>query len=172
MDQAKLKNPRNEDLWLESVRIEQRAGNTSVAANLLAKALQELPTSGVLWALKIELEPKPTRRARSFDALKANESDARIFLAVARVFWEDRKLEKARVWFQRAVETDSLLGDAWANWYKFEVQHGTEDIKRAVISKAVAAEPRHGEKWISVAKDPANHKLKTEQILKTVATVV
>ena len=36
-------------------------------------------------------------------------------------------MDKARIWFGWAVEHDPLLGDAWAAYYKFELQHGTED---------------------------------------------
>ncbi len=35
-------------------------------------------------------------------------------------------MKKAREWFQRAVKIDPDLGDTWANFYKFELIHGTE----------------------------------------------
>lgn len=37
MLQARLKNPKNEDLWLAAVRTEQRAGNGKAADALMAK---------------------------------------------------------------------------------------------------------------------------------------
>lgn len=43
-----------------------------------------------------------------------------------RLFWSQRKITKAREWFHRTVKIDSDLGDAWAFFYKFELQHGTE----------------------------------------------
>lgn len=43
-----------------------------------------------------------------------------------RLFWSERKITKAREWFHRTVKIDSDLGDAWALFYKFELQHGTE----------------------------------------------
>ena len=43
-----------------------------------------------------------------------------------RLFWTERKLSKAREWFQRAVKIDPNLGDAWGYFYKFELLHGTE----------------------------------------------
>ena len=45
-----------------------------------------------------------------------------------RLFWTERKVVKAREWFQRAVKIEPDLGDAWATFYKFELQHGTEVI--------------------------------------------
>lgn len=46
--------------------------------------------------------------------------------ALDRLFWSERKITKAREWFHRTVKIDSDLGDAWALFYKFELQHGTE----------------------------------------------
>ena len=45
---------------------------------------------------------------------------------VARLFWTERKISKARDWFIRAVKIDPDLGDSWAWYYKFELQFGTE----------------------------------------------
>lgn len=42
--------------------------------------------------------------------------------------------------------------------------------KRAdVISKCVLSEPKHGQLWQSIAKDPANAYKSTEEILRLVA---
>ena len=83
---------------------------------------------------------------------------------------------------------DSDLGDTWAWYYKFLLQHGTDvssfrsmittkvdanqyvlqEKREDVIAKCVVSEPKHGEIWQSVAKDPANAHLGTEEILKLV----
>ena len=49
-----------------------------------------------------------------------------LLLLLNRLFWSERKITKAREWFHRTVRIDSDLGDAWAFFYKFELQHGTE----------------------------------------------
>lgn len=49
-----------------------------------------------------------------------------IFYAYFRLFWSERKITKAREWFLRTVKIEPDLGDAWALFYKFELQHGTE----------------------------------------------
>lgn len=49
-----------------------------------------------------------------------------LFVFPNRLFWSERKITKAREWFHRTVKIDSDLGDAWAFFYKFELQHGTE----------------------------------------------
>lgn len=40
LEQARLKNSKNAEIWLAAVRTEQRAGNTKAAESLMAKALQ------------------------------------------------------------------------------------------------------------------------------------
>ena len=47
-------------------------------------ALQECPTSGILWAEAIFLESRPLRKTKSVDALKKCEHDANVLLAVSK----------------------------------------------------------------------------------------
>lgn len=48
-----------------------------------------------------------------------------LFVCV-RLFWSERKITKSREWFLRTVKIEPDLGDAWALFYKFELQHGTQ----------------------------------------------
>ena len=61
------------------------------------------------------------------------------------------------------------LGDAWAYYLRFELQHGSEEEQRQVVQRCVAAEPRHGPEWCRVSKDVKNWRLKTEQVLRLAA---
>lgn len=65
MERARLKNPKNDQIWLEAIRVELRAGMKDIALAMLAKALQECPNSGILWAESIFLEAKPQRKTKS-----------------------------------------------------------------------------------------------------------
>ncbi|RCH94086.1 Pre-mRNA-processing factor 6 [Rhizopus azygosporus] len=169
LEKARFLNPKNPDLWVQAIRIEKRNNNVNVAKSLAAKALQECPTSGAIWTEIIYMEARPQRKARSVDALKKCEHDPIIVTTVARLFWADRKIEKARNWFQKAVQIDPDQGDSYAWWYKFELQHGTKEQQDIVIKRCVASEPHHGECWQSVAKDVSNAGKKTEDILKLCA---
>lgn len=169
LEKSRLKNPKNPGLWLESVRLEYRAGLKNIANTLMAKALQECPNSGVLWSEAIFLEARPQRKTKSVDALKKCEHDPHVLLAVAKLFWSERKITKAREWFHRTVKIDSDLGDAWAFFYKFELQHGTEEQREEVRRRCENAEPRHGELWCAVSKDIANWQRKIGEILVLVA---
>eukprot|EP01122_Echinamoeba_exundans_P012326 TRINITY_DN5114_c0_g1_i1.p1 TRINITY_DN5114_c0_g1~~TRINITY_DN5114_c0_g1_i1.p1 ORF type:complete len:916 (+),score=220.62 TRINITY_DN5114_c0_g1_i1:318-2750(+) len=159
-------------LWLESFRVEMRCGNTKMAQTMMAKALQECPTSGILWAEAIETDPKNAKRSRTEEALKRCGDNPHVVLAVARLFAEERRLEKARAWMERSVVLDPDFGDAWANYYKFESMHGIPEKRDEVARRCVAADPHHGEKWISVAKSLEAVKWNPETILLRVAALV
>lgn len=169
LDRARLAIPKSAELWTETVRIERRANNINQAKVLMAKALQEVPTSGLLWSEAIwHLEPRTQRKPRSLEAIKKVDNDPILFVTVARIFWGERKLEKAMNWFEKAILLDSDLGDTWAWYWKFLMQHGTEEKRADVLSKCVMTEPRHGEVWQKVAKDPRNAGKSVEEVLKIV----
>ncbi|EER43431.1 pre-mRNA-splicing factor [Histoplasma capsulatum var. duboisii H88] len=170
LDRARLAVPKNAELWTETVRVERRANNIGQAKVLMAKALREVPNSGLLWSESIwHLEPRTHRKPRSLEAIKKVDNDPILFVTVARIFWGERRLDKAMTWFEKAIVSNSDLGDVWAWYYKFLLQHGTDEKREDVISKCISSEPRHGEVWQSVAKDPANAQKSTEEILKLTA---
>jgi pre-mRNA-processing factor 6 len=145
LEKGRLVNPANERLWAEAVGVEERSGSSAQAKTVLSRGLswslgmftgapiflytglQDCPSSGTLWSLAIWAEPRATRKARSVDALKKSKDDPIIICTVARLFWAESKIEKAREWFVRAVKIPSgkKIGDSWAWWLKFEEQHGT-----------------------------------------------
>jgi pre-mRNA-processing factor 6 len=169
LEVGRLKNVSAPQLWLEAVRLERRAGNKKAAATLMSKALQQCRTAGQLWAEAISMEQRAQQKTKSSDALKACDNDPHVILAVSRLFWRDRKEEKARSWCNRAVTLDPALGDAWANYYAFELQHGTEEQQAEVLRRCLAADPHHGDEWTTVSKDVRCLRWSTEQIVRRVA---
>jgi hypothetical protein len=57
------------------------------------------------------------------------------------------QVEKARNWFNRAITLNPDIGDFWAQYYKFECQHGTKQQQEDLLTKAKSVESRHGEYW-------------------------
>ncbi|KAK4484434.1 hypothetical protein RD792_007015 [Penstemon davidsonii] len=169
---ARKKNPHNPELWLAAVRAEARHGYKKEADILMAKALQECPTSGILWAASIDMVPRPQQKTNSRDAYKRCGDDPYVLTAVGKIFWHDRKVDKARSWFNRAVTLSPDIGDFWALYYKFELQHGNEDTQKDVLNRCVAAEPKHGEKWQVISKAVENSHQPTEVILKKVVVAI
>ncbi|KAF6757076.1 PRP1 splicing factor, N-terminal-domain-containing protein [Ephemerocybe angulata] len=178
LEKGRLANPGEERLWAEAVRVEERAGGgagNAQAKALLARALQECPASGLLWSMAVWAEPRPARKGRSVDALKKSAEDGRIVCTVARLFWGERKVEKAREWFRRAVHAEvgevgrGLWGDGWGWWLKFERAYGTEEHREVVRALCAATEPRYGEVWAAVSKDDRNRGVGVRGVLELVA---
>ena len=171
LDRARLQNPKNADLWAESVRVElqSKPPNIQQAKVLMSKALQECPKSGLLWSENIwHLQPRTHRKPQSLEAIKAVDNDPILFVTVARIFWGERKLDKAMSWFEKSIVLDSDLGDTWAWYLRFLMQHGTDEKREDVVAKCVTSEPKHGEVWQRVKKDPKNISMSTEEILRRV----
>lgn len=167
LDRGRQENPKNAQLLCEAVRLERRQNNNSAASKTMSFALQECPTSGLLWAEKImHLEARTQRKPRALEAIKKVENDPLLFVVIARIFWGERRLDKATTWFQKAVNLQPEFGDGWVYYYKFLQQHGTDEKKADVLSKAIMAEPKYGEIWQSVAKDPKYARTGVEEILK------
>lgn len=173
LNMARKKNPSNPELWLAAIRAEARAPNNRKEAEvLMAKALQDCPGSGLLWAEAIEMAPRQQRKTKSVDALKKCDQDPFVVAAVAKLFWHDRKVDKARSWLNRAVTLAPDIGDFWAQFYKFELQHGTDEQQQEVLKKCVSAEPRHGERWTQTSKAVENAHQPVEAILKKVVVAL
>jgi pre-mRNA-processing factor 6 len=166
---ARLKNPKNPDLWLESIRLERRSGNEKLAVTLTAKALQDCPNSGLLLAENIITAPRVEQKSKSADAIKRCPEDPRVIAAVATLFASDRKNEKARKWYDRAVILNPDLGDCWAQYYVFELEAGSKEQQTNVKERCLKAEPTHGELWTSITKDMANRGKSTAECLELAA---
>ncbi|XP_065843636.1 pre-mRNA-processing factor 6-like [Oscarella lobularis] len=169
LENARQKNPKNPKLWMAAIEIELASDQKSVARSMMAKAIQDCPKAGLLWAEAIFLEPRPQRKTKSVDALKKCEHDPFVLLAVAKLFWSERKITKAREWLNRAVKIEPDFGDAWACFYRFELQYGTEAQQRGILERCVQAEPRHGDQWTAVSKNIKNWRLRTDSLLPLVA---
>lgn len=81
---------------------------------------------------------------KAVDALTKCENDANVIHAVARLFWKDAKIAKARKWMNRSVTLDPSLGDAWASFLAFELENGGEKECIDVINRCALAQPNRG----------------------------
>lgn len=79
-----------------------------------------------MWSQSVMFEPRQARKTRSVDALKKSNDSPYVICTVARLFWAEGRVEKARDWFKRAVATNGDIGDCWGWWYRFEKEHGTK----------------------------------------------
>jgi pre-mRNA-processing factor 6 len=171
LEKARMHNAKSDLLWDEAACVEERSegSGTAQAKMLLARALQECPSSGLLHAHAIWLEPKPSRKTKAVDALKRTDDDARVLNLIARLFWNEGKVESARKWLERTSKSDPDWGDGWAWWYKFEIAHGTADSQAAVVRRCTLADPRHGQVWQPILKDWQHPRRSIENMLKIAA---
>ncbi|EMR11238.1 hypothetical protein PNEG_00827 [Pneumocystis murina B123] len=169
LDRARFLCPQTPELWVESIKLELRTNNINQAKSNIAKALQECPTSGLVWSEAVWIESRSQRKTRCADALRKCEDDPYILTTVARMMWNERKIAKAKIWFQRAIKSNPNVGDTWAWYYKFALQHESIEAQQSLVSECVAAEPSHGVVWPTVSKNIRNSKFTIEEILKNVA---
>ena len=171
---ARMKNPKSPPLYIAAVKMELQAGNKSLAEQLMSKALQECPTNGDLWVEEIKMMPRKRQNSRSVDALKRCDNNGAVVLIVARIFARDRKYQKARKWFNRSVTLKPDFGDAWAAYYKAELEAGEDDGERAeeVLKRCEKMEPNRGALWCSISKAREHRRKSTAEILKIVASKI
>ena len=135
-----------------------------------------------------------TRTHPSYTSPPRCDQDPHVIVAVARLFERDRKIPKAKKWFDRAVALNPKLGDAWAHYYAFELrqtvaassgQAGDTAVETSasssssgadsssssaaeVVKRCVLAEPNRGELWCAVAKSTAYRRADVATVLKRV----
>ena len=102
------------------------------------------------------------------NALKANDSDADLFLAIAKVFWVERKGEKIRKWLKNAVTVNKDNGDAWAHLLRYEMEFGNQESQKEMLAEFREADPHHGEMWAKEAKRVDNWRQNPEELLKKI----
>jgi len=207
-----------ESVWLHSARLEYRLKASenamddsanderilsarNAAVSVLWRGINACKSGicGSLWGALIEAEIPVQQKARSVDALRKCDQDSRVLLAVARLFWRQRKHEKVKVWLLRAISTDKQFGDAWGALLSFEmgaieerkrqkmcetekieekneegnerdaVENEQENLIDSVMRKCTLAKPNHGEIWLKVMSESLHEQLSTVQILKRVS---
>ena len=123
----------------------------------------------------------------------ACDDDPDVVCAVARLFWNDRKLDKARAWFNRAATLRPEDGDVWVRYYAFEKSleddaesnvnplnakkakkakddDTTTSPKEDILARASKASPNRGRYWAPVRKDFNNWRDSvSETVLKVLA---
>ena len=185
LESGRLKVPKNPLLWLTSIRIEASPtssspspspspSSSSASSHVLAKALQDCPTSGLLHAYAILHSPPPQRKSLSYDALKRCTDDVHVFEAVARLLWVDGKVAKAREWFERGVKVGGGYGDVWVWWYRMEMDAagGGGETAAEVKRRCVERDPSHGERWTRVSKDDRYVSAKAGEVLQVAARLI
>lgn len=97
------------------------------------------------------------------------DNDSDLFIALAKIFWVERKSEKIKKWLKNAITINKENGDAWAHYLRYEMEFGNEESMREVINQFIEAEPRYGELWTKETKKVENWRKDRVDLLKSVA---
>lgn len=116
-EMARLRAPKNELLYVECLRLERRHNFSKLYQNLLAKALQDCPQGGAIYAEMLLNIPKAQYKARTMEALKKVPHSDVVLLAIARLFERSFIYRKAYKYYERALTVNPRLGDAYVYYF-------------------------------------------------------
>lgn len=127
-------------------------GHGSSVAETYGARAQAAPTSPDAWYLAGRAEPDPDRSLADFErALKLAPNHARAWMGVGAVRRAKGDAAGAREAYQKAVDNDPSLVEAWNGlWIATQALKGT-DAGIAVLKKAVEALPGEGRLWVTLA---------------------
>jgi len=101
--------------------MELNKGNRDSAKYELSRAIHECPSDGSLWGLSIELSDKSRRKEFSINAMRKTDKSPYVIISIAKIFWKEKKYNKAREWFKNALLKNANIGDIWIYYYAFEI---------------------------------------------------
>jgi pre-mRNA-processing factor 6 len=161
-----IKNlPNNDYLLGEFIKFEWKSKNYSIVNSLLSKGLKDIPTSGILWSMAIDLEKPHLKHSKAADALSHVDNNEMVMTAIAKVYIKEKNMEKTRKWFENAIRINPDYADAWLYYYKAEILYGDENKANDILKRCEEAKPKHGEIWQNFSKKPGNWRLKTKDII-------
>ncbi|RKP29470.1 TPR-like protein [Metschnikowia bicuspidata] len=171
LDKATMLVPDLPELWVAKVELECAEKDYVVARQLVSKALKMFPKSAELWVTHLRFIPKASHRKVAFnDALRETDNSPEILSAIGVFLWTDGKHDKAKTWFERAVDADCTNGDFWGWLYECQRRHGTVAEQQKVVSLAreSVGNITSGAVWRQITCDPANLDLSVEELLPLV----
>lgn len=172
LDTAILRNPESDVIWLKKIDLEINQKDMVTAKQMINKCLKQFPESPRIWLRNLGVILKLSHRKNAYlDALKQTHNSTQILLEIGVFFWIEGKFEKAKPWFDRAVNADSTFGDAWGWLYCFYSKNGLNEEKAKLLQRVekIADDSNRGDSWTAVVKNPQNLAKSTEQILELVS---
>lgn len=114
-------------------------------------------------AALLRLNQKPREKKKIVDALNACQDDPYVNLSVAKLFWKERKNEKARKWIEKAILLNKNIADSWAALYFFLLNIANDKNEaQNIYNTIIRDKPKIGRLWNQVKKseeaflDPAS----------------
>lgn len=170
LEVARKRNPTSTEIWLESIQLERESNNEQMVDKLVTDGLQQLPNDGMLliffvdWILgrllceQIRQAPKVKRGTMLSSLIKSHSDDPYLYMLAGCFFWSQKKNDKAKRWFEGAIQYNSDIGDHWAVYYMFMLETDTEENVKQFLTRFDAHVPIHGRVWCSIKKKKENRK--------------
>lgn len=174
-DKAILAQPKSDLLWVERIKLEKRNGDYQLAIQLTNKSLKIFPNSSYLWLEYLgQIKKSSIRKNAYLDAMKNTGNSPTILLSIGIFFWLDGKFNKAKSWFERALDVEPRNGDIWAWLYIFCSRNGTKDEVFALLKNynETYEKINLGYYWNPIHKKVDNLDKNSEEILEAVASTV
>lgn len=170
LDLALLKIPNNPTLWAEKIKLERSLKDMIAARSLANKALKLFKLSPIIWKEYVELIPKKSQQKNALnDALKATNNDSTILLMIGKLLWESKKVDNARVWFERGLKSNEHNGDCWGWLYSYYEKSGNDKDEFLLQFGKVSESIDLGECWLDVSNNIKNFELNHLQTLQIVS---
>ena len=155
------------EVFIKSIKFELVKNNNKAAEIILNKALQVFPNNGKLWSYAVELTDSKLKKAKIADALEKSPDCPYLLLTVAKIFQFERKFEKARGWYEKALFKGSWLGDVWVFYYNMELKIGEIEKAEKILERSKNFEIRKGEIWKLFRSKDSNQEI----IIKAANTI-
>ncbi|CAI5757215.1 unnamed protein product [Candida verbasci] len=135
LEKGLIQIPKSIPLIIEKIKFELKCNDYSNAKSLINKYIKLHPDCDKLWILNLKMSNKSQRKTLFTDALKNTNNSPIILMFIGSSFWKDGKFEKARSWFDKALENDDSNGDIWAWIYNYIKKFESIDDLKAFVLK-------------------------------------
>lgn len=154
-------NPKNEDVWMESIRLNENA-NIENAKKVVSRAVKHLPKSINLWIKASQLERDPIYQKKIVRmALENNPKSDTLWKTAVNL---ENQASDARLLLSQAVELVPFSEDLWLALARLE----TPENARKVLNRARKALKVSRAVWIAAARLEEQENGTFEKVLKRI----
>jgi pre-mRNA-processing factor 6 len=130
-EMARLKLPKQEEIWLECIRLERRHHQVKLVETMMATALKECPKSALLWSEVLWYCKKVQQKSNAIEALRRCDQEPLVIVTIARLFERNARYRKASKWYERAAVLNPKIGDIWIYYYAFQYVQCFRELLKA-----------------------------------------
>ena len=138
-------DPRTSSEWMAESYHQQSRGNLEAALKAARQATELSPDFGYAWARVAELEFSFGRTLQSMKVLERGlelaPENAQAHALQGFLLTAENRMGAARRSFDKAIELDGALGNAWLGRGLCAIRHGREDDGRRDLQTAAVLEP-------------------------------